>query len=187
MVFLSKVTEKAHEGGLKGRVIWPRQEVTIRTIQRFCRGHLRMRVHADYLLPGRLIPGHTCFFQMLVWVCSGMYGVWFIEWTLFAMLTNLFPFWSISLASTSNPIFNGNRELRVSLALHWSRFQGYHTFSGFLAVPMVRSDFSMDIPIKITLNLQLHYIQISHLKWPSLKGTNTNYPKKSQLGRKDIK
>lgn len=52
--------------GLRGRVIWPRQRVTIRTIQRFCRGHLKIRVHTDHLLPKRLIPGHTCFFQMLV-------------------------------------------------------------------------------------------------------------------------
>lgn len=62
----SQRTEKTQEGGLKGRVIWPRQGVTIRTIQRFCRGHLTIRVHAVYLLPGRLIPGQTCFFQMLV-------------------------------------------------------------------------------------------------------------------------
>lgn len=52
---------------------------------------------------------------------------------------------------------------------------------------MVGSDFSMDIPIKTTLNLQLHYTRTSHLKWPSLKGTNTDYPNKSQFGRKDIK
>lgn len=88
-----------------------------------------------------------------------------------------------SLASTSNSFFIRNRES----ALHFIGlvFKGI-TCSGFRAVLMVRSDFSMDIPIKTTLNLQLHYTRISHLKWPSLKGTNTNYLNKSQIGWKDI-
>ena len=149
---------------LRGRVIWPRQEVTIRTIQRFCRGHLRARVHSNYVLPGRLILGQNCFPQMLVWVCRGVCGVcgvWFIEQMLFAMLTSF----------------------RFGIS-PWPHFQKYRTFPDILAVFMVGSDFSMNIPIKTTMNLQLHYTYSDQpSKMAVLEGTSTNYPNKSQLGR----
>ena len=139
--------ENIEGGGLRGRVIWPRRRVTIRTIQRFCHGHLRIRVHTDYLLPGRLIPSHTWFFQMLVWVCCGMYGV--VDRVDVVCYADK-PVSVLRHLSGLNfqPFFFNGIESWVSLALNWSRFQGYHTLSGFLAVLMVRFDFSMDIPIK---------------------------------------
>lgn len=49
---------------------------------------------------------------------------------------------------------------------------------------MVSSDFSMNIPIKTTMNLQLHYTYSDQpSKMAVIEGTNTNYPNKSQLGR----
>ena len=91
----------------------------------------------------------------------GVCGVWFIEQMLFAMLTSF----------------------RFGLS-PWPHFQKYRTFPDILAVFMVGSDFSMNIPIKTTMNLQLHYTYSDQpSKMAVLEGTSTNYPNKSQLGR----